>query len=79
MFVWGSRIGIFLGAMSGGYWLGGWLSERWSHQALLNALPCLLVRVAQPAKSRFEIVETRDSAYSAMTVVDHLMAVSGRG
>ena len=38
VFVWGSLIGIFLGAMSGGYWLGGWLSERWPRQVLLNAL-----------------------------------------
>jgi predicted membrane-bound spermidine synthase len=38
VFVWGSLIGIFLGAMSGGYWLGGWLSERWPTQVLLNAL-----------------------------------------
>jgi predicted membrane-bound spermidine synthase len=38
VFVWGSLIGIFLGAMSGGYWLGGWLSERWPQQALLNSL-----------------------------------------
>ncbi len=38
VFVWGSLIGIFLGAMSGGYWLGGWLSERWPRQILLNAL-----------------------------------------
>jgi spermidine synthase/MFS family permease len=38
VFVWGSLIGIFLGAMSGGYWLGGGLSERWPHQVLLNAL-----------------------------------------
>ncbi len=37
-FVWGSLIGIFLGAMSGGYWLGGWMSERWPRQVLLNAL-----------------------------------------
>jgi len=38
VFVWGSLIGIFLGAMSGGYWLGGWLSERWPQQVLLNSL-----------------------------------------
>ena len=38
VFVWGSLIGIFLGAMSGGYWLGGWLSERWPNQTLLNGL-----------------------------------------
>ena len=38
VFVWGSLIGIFLGAMSGGYWLGGWLSERCPRQLLLNAL-----------------------------------------
>ena len=38
VFVWGSLIGIFLGAMSGGYWLGGWLSQRWPTQMLLNAL-----------------------------------------
>jgi predicted membrane-bound spermidine synthase len=38
VFVWGSLIGIFLGAMSGGYWLGGWLSERWPRQVLLNGL-----------------------------------------
>ena len=38
IFVWGSLIGIFLGAMSGGYWLGGWLSERWPQSALLNTL-----------------------------------------
>lgn len=25
--VWGSLIGIFLGAMSDGYWLGCWLSD----------------------------------------------------
>jgi MFS family permease len=38
VFVWGSLIGIFLGAISGGYWLGGWLSARWPRQVLLNAL-----------------------------------------
>ena len=38
VFVWGSLIGIFLGAMSGGYWLGGWLSQRWPRQGLLNTL-----------------------------------------
>jgi spermidine synthase len=30
------------------------------------------VLLAQPAKGRFEIIETRDSAYSSMTLVDHL-------
>ena len=38
VFVWGSLIGIFLGAMSGGYWHGGWLSDRWPRQVLLNSL-----------------------------------------
>jgi hypothetical protein len=35
------------------------------------------VLLAQPAKGRFAIVESRDSAYGAMTVVDHLIPVSG--
>lgn len=38
VFVWGSLIGIFLGSISGGYLLGGWLSKRWPRQVLLNAL-----------------------------------------
>jgi len=38
VFVWGSLIGIFLGAMSGGYWLGGWLSHRWPRPLLLHTL-----------------------------------------
>lgn len=38
VFVWGSLIGIFLGAMSGGYWLGGWLSHRWPRPLLLHSL-----------------------------------------
>lgn len=38
VFVWGSLIGIFLGAMSGGYWLGGWLSHRLPRPLLLHTL-----------------------------------------
>ena len=41
---------------------------------LLIAPPVLL---AQPAEGRFEIVESRDSAYSAMTVVEHRLPGPG--
>ena len=38
VFVWGSLTGIVVGAMSGGYRLGGWPSGRWPRRALLDAL-----------------------------------------
>ncbi|MCR4316956.1 MAG: fused MFS/spermidine synthase [Planctomycetes bacterium] len=38
IYVWGSLIGIFLGAMSVGYFAGGWLSHERPSQTLINLL-----------------------------------------
>jgi len=37
IFVWGSLIGVFLAALSIGYYLGGWLVDRWPAPSLLGA------------------------------------------
>jgi spermidine synthase len=37
IFVWGSLIGVFLAALSIGYYLGGWLVDRWPTPWLLGA------------------------------------------
>lgn len=38
LFVWGSLIGLFMGAMACGYWSGGWLADRRPSFALLAGI-----------------------------------------
>lgn len=46
--VWGSLIGVFMGALAAGYWLGGMLADRWPHRsgvAAVLAVSGLLVAI----------------------------------
>jgi spermidine synthase len=38
LFVWGSLIGVVLAGLSIGYWVGGWLADRWPTPSLLAAV-----------------------------------------
>jgi spermidine synthase len=55
LYVWGSLIGIFLTALSLGYWIGGWSADRWPSPRTLavflgaaGALTLLISPVKQP-------------------------------
>ncbi|MCC6493362.1 MAG: fused MFS/spermidine synthase [Pirellulales bacterium] len=53
VFVWGSLISLFLIALSLGYFIGGWLSDRWPSRALMNgvvlAVAALMMLIAAVA------------------------------
>jgi spermidine synthase len=69
IFVWGSLIGVFLAALSIGYYLGGWLVDRWPSAAILavalflagafvSLLPVYGAAVADAISLRYEDVRT---------------------
>jgi spermidine synthase len=61
VFVWGALIGIFLGALSLGYYLGGTMADRWPRASVLATLLAMagaailaLTIVARPVLTAFE-------------------------